>query len=47
MLADILLKHKEAVVGVIQHDTLFDNLDEEKLTENECKEAWDDYERLI
>ncbi|GMT29200.1 hypothetical protein PFISCL1PPCAC_20497, partial [Pristionchus fissidentatus] len=45
LLADVLHKRKEAVVSYLQHDTLFQNMDDEKLTEAECAEAWDDYER--
>ncbi|GMT01384.1 hypothetical protein PENTCL1PPCAC_23558, partial [Pristionchus entomophagus] len=45
LLADVLRSRKEAVVNYLQHDTLFQNMDDEKLTEAECAEAWDDYER--
>lgn len=33
LLADVLHGRKEAVVSYLQHDTLFQNMDDEKLTE--------------
>ncbi|GMR54378.1 hypothetical protein PMAYCL1PPCAC_24573 [Pristionchus mayeri] len=45
LLADVLHARKEAIVDCIQHDTLFQNMDDEKLTEEECAEAWNDYEK--
>lgn len=32
-MADIILSHSDCIVNYIQHDSLFKNLEEEKLTE--------------
>ncbi|KJH49551.1 protein, SNF2 family [Dictyocaulus viviparus] len=45
LLAEILLSKKDAVVDYFQHDTLFAHVEEEKLSEEELKEAWNDFER--
>ncbi|CAD6186219.1 unnamed protein product [Caenorhabditis auriculariae] len=45
LLADVLRANKTAVVDYFQHDTLFAQVEEEKLTDEEMKDAWDDYER--
>lgn len=45
LLADVIHQNQFAVVDYIEHDTLFANVEEEKLTEQEMKEAWTDYEK--
>uniref|UniRef100_A0A0N5AXY6 Helicase ATP-binding domain-containing protein n=1 Tax=Syphacia muris TaxID=451379 RepID=A0A0N5AXY6_9BILA len=44
LLADVIFSNRECIVSYIQHDSLFKNLVEEKLSEEECREAWNDYE---
>nr|ACI49222.1 hypothetical protein Csp3_JD05.007 [Caenorhabditis angaria] len=44
LLAEVLLTNRAAVVDYFEHDTLFANQEEEKLTEEEMKDAWNDYE---
>lgn len=45
LLADVLLAHHDSVVHYFQHDTLLAHVEEEKLSEEELKDAWDEYER--
>lgn len=45
LLADVIHKNQHAVVDYIEHDTLFANVEDEKLTEQEMKDAWTDYEK--
>lgn len=45
LLADVIHQNPSAVVDYIEHDTLFANVEEEKLTEQEMREAWTDYEK--
>ncbi|EGT39124.1 CBN-XNP-1 protein [Caenorhabditis brenneri] len=45
LLADVIHQNQAAVVDYIEHDTLFANQEEEKLSEQEMKDAWADYEK--
>ncbi|ULU09897.1 hypothetical protein L3Y34_014337 [Caenorhabditis briggsae] len=45
LLADVIHQNQFAVVDYIEHDTLFANVEDEKLTEQEMKDAWTDYEK--
>ncbi|CAJ0575548.1 unnamed protein product, partial [Mesorhabditis spiculigera] len=45
LLADVLHKLPDAITDYVQHDTLFHNIVDEKLTEDEIQEAWADYEQ--
>lgn len=43
-MAEILKEHKNVIVGYHEHDSLLENQKEEELTEEERKQAWEDYE---
>ncbi|CAJ0923196.1 unnamed protein product, partial [Mesorhabditis belari] len=45
LLADVLHNQPDSITDFFQHDSLFANVDDEKLTDEECREAWKDYER--
>ncbi|CAJ0923217.1 unnamed protein product, partial [Mesorhabditis belari] len=45
LLADVLHNQPDTITDFFQHDTLFANVDNEKLTDEECREAWEDYEQ--
>ncbi|XP_072483947.1 transcriptional regulator ATRX-like [Notamacropus eugenii] len=44
ILAELLRIHKEYIVGYHEHDSLLDHKEEEELTEEERKAAWEEYE---
>ncbi|KAJ8676213.1 hypothetical protein QAD02_011999 [Eretmocerus hayati] len=45
LLADVLLKYKNYVYKISEHDTLLENKEEEELDEAERQEAWNEYEQ--
>uniref|UniRef100_A0A1I7UEH8 Helicase ATP-binding domain-containing protein n=1 Tax=Caenorhabditis tropicalis TaxID=1561998 RepID=A0A1I7UEH8_9PELO len=45
LLAEVIHENPSAIVDYIEHDTLFANQEQEKLTEQEMKDAWADYEK--
>ena len=44
MLAEISTTNKEWIITFHEHDSLLENVEEQKLTEDEKKAAWEDYE---
>lgn len=44
LMAEVLKEYKHAIVGYHEHDSLLENQKEEELTEEERKQAWEDYE---
>ncbi|XP_066287037.1 transcriptional regulator ATRX homolog isoform X4 [Branchiostoma lanceolatum] len=44
ILADLLQSHKDCIVDVHEHDSLLENQEDETLTEEERKAAWEEYE---
>lgn len=40
-----MLKHKDLVMDILEHDSLLQNNEAEELDEDDRKAAWEDYER--
>lgn len=43
-MAELLQDYKHAIVSYHEHDSLLENIAQEELTEEERKQAWEDYE---
>lgn len=44
-MAELLLKHKDIVIDMLEHDSLLQNNEAEELDENDRNAAWEDYQR--
>ncbi|XP_050422621.1 transcriptional regulator ATRX homolog isoform X4 [Adelges cooleyi] len=45
LMAELILKHKDIVMNILEHDSLLQNNEDEGLDENDRLAAWDEYER--
>lgn len=44
-MAELILKHKDLVMDILEHDSLLQNNEEEELDESDRNAAWEDYQR--
>lgn len=44
-MAELILKHKDLVIDILEHDTLLQNNESEELDEDDRNAAWDDYQK--
>lgn len=44
-MAELILKHKELVMDILEHDSLLQNNEAEELDENDREAAWEDYQK--
>lgn len=44
-MAELILKHKDLVIDILEHDSLLQNNEAEELDENDRNAAWDDYQK--
>lgn len=44
-MAELILKHTDLVMDILEHDSLLQNNEEEELDENDRNAAWEDYQR--
>lgn len=44
-MAELILKHKDLVIDILEHDTLLQNNEAEELDEDDRNAAWDDYQK--
>ncbi|XP_022173099.1 transcriptional regulator ATRX homolog isoform X2 [Myzus persicae] len=45
LMAELILKHKDIVMDILEHDSLLQNNEAEELDENDRNAAWEDYEK--
>ncbi|KAL4113339.1 hypothetical protein QTP88_016979 [Uroleucon formosanum] len=45
LMAELILKHKDLVMDILEHDSLLQNNEAEELDENDRNAAWEDYEK--
>lgn len=44
-MAELILKHKDLVIDILEHDSLLQNNEAEELDENDRNAAWEDYQK--
>lgn len=44
-MTELILKHKDLVIDILEHDSLLQNNEAEELDENDRNAAWEDYQK--
>jgi len=44
-MAELILKHKDLVINILEHDSLLQNNEAEELNESDRNAAWEDYQK--
>lgn len=44
-MAELILKHKDIVMNILEHDSLLQNNEAEELDEHDRNAAWEDYQK--
>lgn len=44
-MAELILKHKDLVMDILEHDSLLQNNEAEELNESDRNAAWEDYQK--
>jgi len=44
-MAELILKHKDLVIDILEHDSLLQNNEAEELNDSDRKAAWEDYQK--
>lgn len=44
-MAELILKHKDIVMDILEHDSLLQNNESEELDEHDRNAAWEDYQK--